>query len=105
MERKRTYQWIDPLETAQKAKSLSGLEFLRFIQEGKIPAPPIFETMDFGGAEVSKGKVSFSFEPREFHYNPIGTVHGGVISTILDSAMGCTVHSVLEKGFVFTTHL
>ena len=103
MERKRTYQWENPLETAQKAQSLSGLEFLKLIQEGKIPGPPIFETMDFGRSKVSKGKVSFSFEPKEFHYNPIGTVHGGVISTILDSAMGCTVHSVLEKGFVFTT--
>src|SRR5690554_374256 len=103
MERKRTYEWESPLETAEKAKSLSGLEFLKSIQEGKIPVPPVFETMGFEGSEVVKGKVSFSFEPKEFHYNPIGSVHGGVISTILDSAMGCTVHSILEKGYVFTT--
>ncbi|GAB3510817.1 PaaI family thioesterase [Emticicia fontis] len=101
--RERTFQWENPLEGASKALKMSGLEYLQAMGDGKIPFPPLLHTLDFKPTHLEKGKVIFSFQPQEFHYNPIGSVHGGVISAILDSAMGCTLHSILEAGTGYTT--
>lgn len=101
--RERTFQWDNPLEGAKQALTMSGLDYLQAMGEGKIPFPPLLHTLDFRPTHLEKGKVIFSFQPQEFHYNPIGSVHGGVISAILDSAMGCTLHSVLEAGSGYTT--
>lgn len=101
--RKRTYEWMNPLETAEKAKTMSGLDFLNGISKGEIPPPPIAETLDFHPLSVEIGKVVFEFEAKEYHYNPIGCVHGGVISTVLDTVMGCAVHSKLPQGVAYTT--
>ena len=101
--RERTFQWDNPLEGAKQALQMSGLDYLQAMGEGKIPFPPLLHTLDFKPTHLEKGKVIFSFKPQEFHYNPIGSVHGGVISAILDSAMGCTLHSVLEAGTGYTT--
>jgi len=103
MERTRLIQWEDPLQGLQEAKAMSGLEYLQAMQDGQLPLPPLLHTLDFKVGSLEKGKVSFTFQPREFHYNPIGTVHGGVISAILDSAMGCSLHSMLEAGVAYTT--
>lgn len=99
----RTYEWIDPLETAEKGKTMSGYDFLNGILTGEIPPPPIAATLDFHPISVEEGKVTFEFEPREFHYNPIGCVHGGVISTVLDTVMGCALQSRLPQGVIYTT--
>lgn len=101
--RSRTYQWTDPLETAAKAKTMTGFQFLEGILKGDIPSPPIASTLDFKPLTLEEGRVSFEFEPREFHYNPIGSVHGGVISTLLDTAMGCALQSSLPRGVAYTT--
>lgn len=101
--RERTFQWDNPLEGAKQALQMSGLEYLQAMGDGKIPFPPLLHTLDFKPTHLEKGKVIFSFQPQEFHYNPIGSVHGGVISAILDSAMGCTLHSILEAGTGYTT--
>lgn len=101
--RTRTFSWENPLDGASKARNMSGLEYLEAMRDGHIAPPPIMHTLDFSGFRVEKGSVSFVMNPEEFQYNPIGTVHGGVISTILDSAMGCTLHSVLPKGSGYTT--
>ncbi|SFB93672.1 uncharacterized domain 1-containing protein [Flexibacter flexilis DSM 6793] len=101
--RTRTFSWENPLDGASKARNMSGLEYLEAMRDGHIAPPPIMHTLDFNGFRVEKGSVSFTMNPEEFQYNPIGTVHGGVISTILDSAMGCTVQSVLPKGSGYTT--
>ncbi|HEY9048152.1 MAG TPA: PaaI family thioesterase [Ohtaekwangia sp.] len=101
--RERTYQWQDPLEGAVTAQSMSGLEYLRAMQEGKLPLPPVLHTLDIYVKDIREGNVAFEFLPKEFHYNPIGAVHGGVISTLLDSAMGCSVHSTLKAGIGYTT--
>lgn len=101
--RERTFQWDNPLEGAKQALQMSGLEYLQAMGDGKIPFPPLLHTLDFKPTHLEKGKVIFSFQPQEFHYNPIGSVHGGVISAILDSAMGCTLHSILEAGSGYTT--
>jgi uncharacterized protein (TIGR00369 family) len=81
----------------------SGLEFLRRIAEGRVPQPPIAQTLGFRLAEAAPGLAVFTMTPEFRHYNPVGTVHGGVTSTLLDSCMSCAVQTHLEKGFGSTT--
>ena len=70
---------------------------------GELPRPPISSLMDFGLGEVEFGRAVFEVVPAEFHYNPIGVVHGGLAATLLDSAMGCAVHTTLPAGVGYTT--
>lgn len=84
-------------------RGFSGLEFLRRIADGRVPQPPIAATLGFRLAEVAPGFALFTMLPEFRHYNPIGTVHGGVASTLLDSCMSCAVHTHLEQGFGYTT--
>jgi acyl-coenzyme A thioesterase PaaI-like protein len=70
---------------------LSGLEFIQGLGEGRFPRPPIAALMDFLPVEVERGRVVFEVTPGEQHYNPLGAVHGGYISTPLDSCMGSAV--------------
>jgi uncharacterized protein (TIGR00369 family) len=100
---KRTYAWYDPLETLARSRGLSGLEALRLIAAGELPPPPFAQTLGFGRIEVEEGRATFEIEPAEFHYNPIGVVHGGLALALLDSAMGCAVHSTLPAGVAYTT--
>ena len=83
--------------------TLSGLDHMRAIANGDIPAPPIARLLGFGVIEVEDGRAVFSAEPGEQHYNPIGVVHGGLAATLLDSAMGCAVHTTLEPGWSYGT--
>ena len=101
--RTRTFSWHDPLVTAQAARGLAGLDFLRKIAAGELPQPPIAYTLDYALLEVEQGRAVFGFKPAEIHYNPIGMVHGGIPCTLLDSAMGCAVHSTLPTGVGYTT--
>ena len=103
MKRERTFIWDDPLIAAKAAQTMNGIDFLKAIENGDLPPPPIFQAFDLGEISVEVGKVTFYFTPKEFHYNPIGMVHGGAISTVLDSAMGCTLQSVLPQGIAYTT--
>ena len=82
---------------------MSGLEALSLIAAGELPPPPIGKTLGFGPIEVEEGRATFTIEPAEFHYNPIGVVHGGLALALLDSAMGCAVHSTLAAGVAYTT--
>lgn len=102
-DRTRTYSWDDPLATSGRVDGLSGLEFIERIVAGDIPAPPIAHTLGFELVEVAPGRAVFECEPAEFHYNPIGSVHAGLASTLLDSAMGCAFMSTLEEGVGWTT--
>ncbi|WP_263164378.1 PaaI family thioesterase [Streptomyces sp. SCSIO ZS0520] len=103
MGRSRTYEWEDPSITAAVVGRVSGLEFLREIQAGRLPGPPVSATLDFTLAEVDEGRVTFTIMPGEEHYNPLGSVHGGVYATLLDSAAGCAVHSTLPPGMGYTS--
>jgi uncharacterized protein (TIGR00369 family) len=103
MERSRTITWSDPHDAAGKARYMSGMDYFNAISRGEIAYPPLLETLDLKAVSIEKGVAVFAFQPQEFHYNTIGTVHGGVISAILDSAMGCAVHSLLEAGTGYTT--
>ncbi len=83
--------------------TLSGLDVLRQVIGGQLPQPPMAHLMDIRLVEVANGRTVFESTPGEFHYNPLGTVHGGFGATLLDSAMGCAVHSTLEAGDAYTT--
>jgi uncharacterized protein (TIGR00369 family) len=90
---------IDPVE----AKRLSGYELVKRIMEGTLPAPPIAKVLNFRLAEVEPGRAVFMGQPSIDYYNPIGSVHGGFAATLLDSCMGCAVHSTLPVGMGYTT--
>lgn len=101
--RERTFQWGDPALILEAARGLSGLELVRKIFQGELPKPPSLDLIDFRLAKVEAGAVDFEFDPAEFHYNPMSTVHGGVISTLLDSAMSISVLTSLPAGVGFST--
>jgi uncharacterized protein (TIGR00369 family) len=82
---------------------MSGVEVLQQVISGELPPPPMAFLMDIRLIEASKGRAVFRGVPQEFHYNPLGSVHGGYGATLLDSAMGCAVHSTLDAGDTYTT--
>ena len=84
-------------------KTMSGLDFLRGIVDGSLPAPPITETLGFTLAEVSPGFALFTMTPAFKHYNPIASVHGGVAATLLDSCMSCSIQTNFAPGTGYTT--
>jgi uncharacterized protein (TIGR00369 family) len=102
--RTRTFEWSDPaVYAAAVAGGATGLELLQAVVKGDLPAPPVIQLIGADGLEVEEGRVSIFLEPREFHYNPLGTVHGGVISTLLDTAAACSVHTTLAAGVGYTS--
>ena len=101
--RTRSYQWGDPLVSATAARTSAGIDVLRALAAGELPAPPILATLGFELESVEPGRVVFAVDPAEYHYNPIGSMHGGVYATVLDSATGCAVHSLLPAGVGYTS--
>lgn len=101
--RTRQTSWVDPRPTAMAGMGLAGLDYMRALLEGRFPAPPIAVTLGFELTEVSEGHAVFSCTPGEHHYNPIGSVHGGLVSTLIDSCTGCAVHTTLPKGMAYST--
>lgn len=83
--------------------AMKGIDFLRAMFEGRLPAPPIMENIEPFDYSAEPGVVSFCSIPGFRHYNPIGSVHGGYAATLLDSAMGLAVHSMLPAGSGYTT--
>jgi len=103
MTRTRKLVWQDPMRTATAGAKLPGIEYMRSIVAGEVPPPPIAVTMRFAPIEVEEGRAVFAGEPGEEHYNPIGVVHGGYAATLLDSALGCAVHTTLPAGVGYTS--
>ena len=101
--RERTFSWSDPAAIAAAGAGLSGAEFFTAIGAGTIPSPPITRALDFDGVAFGEGRAAFRLTPQEFHYNPLGSVHGGVFATMLDSACGCAVHTMLPAGVFYTS--
>jgi len=103
MIRSLSVEWTDPGALAAAGRSMSGLDFLRAIRDGKLPPPPIAMLLGFRLTEVEPGHAVFECTPGEQHYNPIGVVHGGLAMTLLDSAMGCCVQTRVPAGSGYTT--
>jgi uncharacterized protein (TIGR00369 family) len=91
------------LVSAETAATMSGLELLQGMIAGRFPEPPIMQLIGFRLAEVATGRAVFEGTPEFKHYNPLGTVHGGYTATLLDSCMGCAVHTTLPKGTGYIT--
>lgn len=102
-ERTRTFGWSDPAVHTALIGRRSGLDLLQAMATGELPAPPIMHLIDLAGMAVEEGSVTVHLDPQEFHYNPLGTMHGGVISTLLDTAAACSVHSTLPIGVGYTS--
>ncbi len=86
---------VVPLE---QARTMDGLTLMTGVMNGTFPAPPIAKVLGFWISAVEAGKVAFAYEPVSDHYNPLGSVHGGIAATLLDSVMGCCIHTMLKAG-------
>ncbi len=101
--RERTVRWQDPLGLAAVAQERAGREVLEAVRQGELPAPPMAELLRFRLTGVGDGKVEFTCTPDESMYNPLGAVHGGVVCALIDSVIGCAVHTTLEAGVSYTS--
>ena len=101
--RERTYGWEDPQPTREASADRDGLAVLRAIGSGTLPVPPAMKTLGIEPDEAEPGRVSFVLEPAEFHLNPFGIVHGGILAAMLDTAMGCAAHSLLPAATGYVT--
>ena len=86
-----------------RREGMSGLEFLEAVRRGELPPAPVATLIGMTFDDVDEGRAVFSIEPSTQHENPMGTMHGGILATLLDSAMGCAVMSMLRPGTTFTT--
>ena len=101
--RTRTFSWADPVLHASALGRSSGLQTLQSMVNGEMPPPPVMRMLGMGRMDVGEGTVTVTLEPQEFHYNPLGSVHGGVLATLLDTATGCAVHTTLAAGTGYTS--
>ncbi|KRE93612.1 aromatic compound degradation protein PaaI [Nocardioides sp. Soil774] len=100
----RTFSWATPGQVdLARLLELDGLQQLQAMRDGELPAPPIMQTLGFTDLRPEAGRVVVEMPAAGFHYNPLGTVHGGVISTLLDTAAACAVHTTLAVGEVYTS--
>jgi uncharacterized protein (TIGR00369 family) len=101
--RERIIHWDDPRALAEASLAMSGRDFLDAILRGALPSPPISHLVGITFERIDDGRVKMALMPQESQYNPIGSVHGGIIATVLDSVMSCAVHTKLPLGRAYTT--
>jgi uncharacterized protein (TIGR00369 family) len=101
--RTRVFTWSDPASMLAHAPGRTGRQLLEAMAAGEIPAPPVASMVDFATFDVVDDTVVVTMRPQEFHYNPLGTVHGGVIATLLDTVAGCAVQLTLAEGQGYTS--
>lgn len=101
--RSRTFSWSEPAATAAMIGRRSGLELLQEMAAGTLPPPPASQLLGMEDFEMEAGRVAVTMTVQEFHFNPLGSVHGGILATLLDTATGCAVHSTLPEGMGYTS--
>lgn len=101
--RQQTVTWYDPLALGAAGRTMTGFEFLTAIRDGRLPPPPIASLIGSRLGAISEGEVEFLWTPHESTYNPMGVVHGGLMCTLLDSAAGCAVQSMLPVATGYST--
>lgn len=102
-DRTRTFSWEDPAPPLAASRGMDGLAYLRALIAEELPPPPIARLLDFTMVSADPGEAVFECEPREYHYNVLGMVHGGVACTILDTVVGCAAHTTLPAGVGYTS--
>ena len=102
-EQSRLITWRDPVTTTAAVASMSGLAYWRGVIDGHFPPPPIGEIIQMRVVDVENGSVTFTCTPDESMYNPLGTVHGGAVCTLLDTVTGCAIHTTLPEGVGYTS--
>lgn len=102
--RTRTYTWADTTDLDFAALiQMTGLEQLHAMIEGEAPRPPVMDLLGMESFTAEPSRIVVTMRAQEFHYNPLGGVHGGVIATLLDTAAACAVHSTLAVGEQYTS--
>jgi uncharacterized protein (TIGR00369 family) len=101
--RSREFHWVDPHPALDVARKVGGLEYTRMVMRGEVPPAPVCELVGFRFVLVAAGEIGIEFDPAEYHYNVIGSVHGGITCTLLDSAMSIAVHTTLPADYGFAT--
>ena len=91
------------LARPEQVAGKTGLEVMHAMLNGEIPYAAIAKTLDFVVVSVSRGIAIFQGTPLPQHLNPLGTIHGGWVATLLDSALGCSVHTMMPPGRGYTT--
>jgi len=94
---------VPGVATPEQLRGRSGLQIMQALLAGELPFPHMMQTLDYHLVQVERGRAVFQGAPQRMHYNPLGSVHGGWYATLLDSALGCAVHTVLEAGQGYTT--
>jgi len=102
-QRQHTVVWEDPGIIVREGRAMSGLDCIRALVSGKLPPPPVAALVGLRMTDVSEGRVAGVLEPAEYQYNPLGSVHGGILTTLMDSVMSCAVHTLLPAGVGYST--
>ncbi len=97
-DRKKTVMWQDPKSNTRDVANTTGLDYLKSIKNKEIAPPPVAMLIGYKISTVENGYAVYELDPKEYHYNPFSSVHGGIISTLLDTAMTASVLSTLAKG-------
>jgi uncharacterized protein (TIGR00369 family) len=102
-DRSHTFTWEDPKPSQRAIRRHSGAELFEKMRLGHVPEPPYAKLLGMELFDSGEGTFSMTMVPREFHYNPMGCVHGGILSTLLDSVMSAAVHTALPPGSGYLT--
>ena len=101
--RSRTFTWDDPRPTRRLARQMCGREFFDAMRRGEVPEPPFGRLLGMDLFDVGEGKFVMTLDPQEYHCNPMGWAHGGILATLLDSVMSASVHTALPAGKAYLT--
>ena len=103
VEHRHIITWSDPEVSAQAIKTMSGLDYLRVLKDGRSPMPPMYRLFNFKFLDVEEGRVVLELTPAEYQCNPVGMIHGGLACTALDSATTCAIRTTLPAQTELTT--